>query len=69
MNERLTAVARQAEYSSAMDAIRVHNLTKRYDETLAVDDISFTVPPARPSACWVATAPARPPRSACCWAC
>ena len=27
-----------------MDAIRVHNLTKRYGETLAVDDISFTVP-------------------------
>jgi ABC-2 type transport system ATP-binding protein len=26
-----------------MDAIRVHNLTKRYGETLAVDDIGFTV--------------------------
>jgi ABC-2 type transport system ATP-binding protein len=28
----------------AMDAIRVQNLTKRYGETLAVDDITFTVP-------------------------
>ena len=27
-----------------MDAIRVQSLTKRYDATLAVDDISFTVP-------------------------
>jgi ABC-2 type transport system ATP-binding protein len=27
-----------------MSALRVSNLTKRYDETLAVDDISFTVP-------------------------
>jgi ABC-2 type transport system ATP-binding protein len=26
-----------------MDAIRVHHLTKRYNETLAVDDIDFTV--------------------------
>src|ERR1700756_3536858 len=26
-----------------MDAIRVHNLTKRYGETLAVDAIDFTV--------------------------
>ena len=69
MNERLTAVARQAEYSSAVNAIRVHNLTKRYGETLAVDDIDFAVPPARPSGCWAATAPARPRRSPCCSAC
>src|SRR5690348_12836291 len=27
-----------------MDAIRVQSLTKRYDQTLAVDDISFAVP-------------------------
>ena len=27
-----------------MDAIRVQHLTKRYGETLAVDDIDFTVP-------------------------
>ena len=27
-----------------MDAIRVHDLTKRYGETLAVDAIDFTVP-------------------------
>src|SRR5262245_56934827 len=28
----------------SMDVIRVRELTKRYDETLAVDGISFTVP-------------------------
>ena len=33
-----------AEYGPAMDAIRVQHLTKRYAETLAVDDITFTVP-------------------------
>ena len=27
-----------------MDAIRVRNLTKRYGDTLAVDDVAFTVP-------------------------
>jgi ABC-2 type transport system ATP-binding protein len=27
-----------------MDAIRVHNLTKRYADVLAVDDVTFTVP-------------------------
>jgi ABC-2 type transport system ATP-binding protein len=27
-----------------MNALRISHLTKRYDETLAVDDISFTVP-------------------------
>jgi ABC-2 type transport system ATP-binding protein len=27
-----------------MNGIRVSNLTKRYDDTLAVDDVSFTVP-------------------------
>src|SRR5215472_284613 len=27
-----------------MSAIRVHHLTKRYDETLAVDDVTFSVP-------------------------
>jgi ABC-2 type transport system ATP-binding protein len=34
--------ARQ-DYAAAMDAIRVHDLTKRYGETLAVDAIDFTV--------------------------
>ena len=33
-----------ADYAPAMDAIRVHHLTKRYGETLAVDDVTFTVP-------------------------
>src|SRR6478672_659514 len=33
-----------ADYALAMDAIRVHHLTKRYGETLAVDDITFRVP-------------------------
>ena len=32
------------EYAPAMDAIRVQHLTKRYAETLAVDDIAFAVP-------------------------
>src|SRR5437764_15240191 len=36
--------ARGAEYSPPMDAIRVHNLTKRYADVLAVDDVTFTVP-------------------------
>ena len=44
MGKRLTVGACQAECSSAMDAIRVQHLTKRYAETLAVDDISFSVP-------------------------
>src|ERR1700759_5273639 len=35
--------APRAAYAPAMDAIRVHHLTKRYNETLAVDDIDFTV--------------------------
>jgi ABC-2 type transport system ATP-binding protein len=30
-------------YAQAVDAIRVHSLTKRYGETLAVDDIDFSV--------------------------
>jgi ABC-2 type transport system ATP-binding protein len=36
--------ARGAEYSPPMDAIRVHDLTKRYADVLAVDDVTFTVP-------------------------
>jgi ABC-2 type transport system ATP-binding protein len=35
--------AAQPAYAPAMDAIRVRNLTKRYGETLAVDDIGFSV--------------------------
>ena len=34
----------RTHYSAAMDAIRVQHLTKRYDQTLAVDDASFAVP-------------------------
>ena len=34
----------RTHYSAAMDAIRVQHLTKRYDQTLAVDDTSFAVP-------------------------
>src|SRR3974377_1395975 len=33
-----------AAYAPAMDAIRVQHLTKRYAETLAVDDVTFSVP-------------------------
>lgn len=33
-------------YPRPMSAVRVSHLTKRYDKTLAVDDISFTVPAA-----------------------
>ena len=36
---------RAAAYSTAMDAIRVEQLSKRYGQTLAVDGISFTVSP------------------------
>src|SRR5271166_2316133 len=36
--------ASPAAYAPAMDTIRVHHLTKRYAETLAVDAIDFTVP-------------------------
>ena len=32
-------------YAPRMNAIEVHNLTKRYGETLAVDSIDFAVPP------------------------
>jgi len=34
-------------YAPRMDAIRVHDLTKRYRETLAVDAISFAVAPGQ----------------------
>ena len=44
MGKRLTVGACQAECSSAVDAIRVRNLTKRYAETLAVDNVTFGVP-------------------------
>jgi ABC-2 type transport system ATP-binding protein len=36
--------AHEPEYPRPMSALRVSHLTKRYDETLAVDDVSFTVP-------------------------
>ena len=36
--------AARAAYAHAMDAIRVQHLTKRYAETLAVDDVTFSVP-------------------------
>ena len=32
------------DYAPGMDAIRVRHLTKRYAETLAVDEVSFVVP-------------------------
>src|SRR5215510_12678366 len=34
----------QRAYPAPMNAIRVHQLSKRYDTTLAVDNIDFTVP-------------------------
>ncbi len=36
--------AHETGYPRPMNGIRVSNLTKRYDDTLAVDDITFTVP-------------------------
>src|SRR6516225_4021692 len=36
--------ASRTGHTAAMDAIRVRNLTKRYGDTLAVDDVAFTVP-------------------------
>ena len=36
--------AARTAYAHAMDAIRVQHLTKRYAETLAVDDVTFSVP-------------------------
>ena len=42
---RLSLVSnRLAAYPKRMDAISVQNLTKRYKHTLAVDNISFTLP-------------------------
>src|SRR5262252_3902636 len=37
--------AHEPGYPRPMNALRITHLTKRYDQTLAVDDISFTVPP------------------------
>ena len=37
--------AMPAVYAATVQAIRVRHLTKRYGETLAVDDIDFDVPP------------------------
>jgi ABC-2 type transport system ATP-binding protein len=34
----------RADYATAMDAIEVAHLTQRYGQTLAVDDIGFSVP-------------------------
>src|SRR3974390_1331750 len=36
--------ASRTGHTAPMDAIRVRNLTKRYGDTLAVDDVAFTVP-------------------------
>jgi ABC-2 type transport system ATP-binding protein len=36
--------AYETGYPRPMNGIRVSHLTKRYDDTLAIDDISFTVP-------------------------
>src|SRR5690242_16253140 len=36
--------AHESGYPRPMNGIRVSHLTKRYDDTLAIDDISFTVP-------------------------
>ena len=43
-NRPLLASRSRHPMPRAMDAIRVQHLTKRYGETLAVDDIDFTVP-------------------------
>jgi hypothetical protein len=60
-------------------AIEVNALGKRFGKVTAVDGVSFTVAareifgfkrsrPARSSASWGTTAPARPRRCACSWA-
>ena len=50
-------------------AISVTGLVKTFGRTRALDGLDLTVAPARCTASWARTAPARPPRSGCCSAC
>ncbi len=54
------AVVPHVDGMDAMDAIAVEHLTKRYRDVVAVDDLSFAIPPGRITGFLGRTAPARP---------
>ena len=41
--------------------IEVKNLSKKYKDTMAVDNVSFKVKPTRSTDCWEGTEPAKRP--------